>query len=317
MSRMVLAAMRKHSTPSDFVRKFLLPVVRRGSVPARSMNYWKSFGHPKLEWPKGNLTNITFYDLKNPKRICYFSLKRTMPRSGRISPPKASIFKNLFVRIGSEEPWNDWQQGKETAGTITAEHLDKIGSTTESIALSHDALTHWGPVMKARGEGRHKGKEFINYGISHELFNELDKYQRAADDFAFLGNAFDFLEGKVTKEHLANRLKLQNLREPTYKTVLRVFNPEGRQRLANVLLEGLRVTPKRFLKREEIEGIAKTIGEKIKQEFGISERFAAEQLAPIVVFNCANYSRIVEGVLRDLREFPKVSSVPERGNHGR
>ncbi|MFH1224368.1 MAG: hypothetical protein V1676_01040 [Candidatus Diapherotrites archaeon] len=316
MSRMVLAAMKKHTTPSEFVKKFLLPSIRRGGIPARSKEYWgkfrEAYGHPELKLPKGNLTNITFYDIKNPKRLCYFSLQHTALKNSKATPPNVQVFHGLFVKIGDK----DWQQGKEIAGATNAQHPGKVGSISEYIPLSHESLKRWRPVMRVQGGGKFKDRVFVQYGVSHELFNELQKYDRAGEDFNRLRHAFDFLSGKSTTERFARQLRLDHGSEMPYKDFTKILGEYGRKRLANILQEGLRITPHGWLDEKKKSEIFKEISKKTAEEFEVDKQFVEKKLAQNVVYACANNRKIVEGVLRDLREFPNVRSVPVRGNQG-
>lgn len=293
MSRMVLAAMRKHSNPSEFVKKFLLPCIKRGAVPARTAQYWRK----PLQLPKGNLTSITFYDTHNPQRLCYFQLMRTLLKRGEAGPPKIKLFNELFVKIGAKPLRDDWQQAREISGTIYTKHPEgKV--TSEYIVLSHESLKHWQPTMKVE----FKGKTYINYGIRHELFQELEKYSRTAEDLNRLGHVFDFLRGKITKEHLVKRLKVEKGFEQPYRMFLGMLGADGRQRIARILQKGLEITPARWLKEREMKEITEKIAEKIAAEYAISKRFA-ENLALPLVIDCERNRKIVEKLLKDLESF--------------
>jgi hypothetical protein len=308
MSRIVLSAMRKHKNASAFVEKFLLPSLKRGKIPARTIGFWRKkrgffslFNNLRL--PSRKQRYILFYDISRPERICTFSIQRIIPSKGKPRNPRVRLFRHLYLKVRAEEPFNDWSQGKRLSGVIR--DTDPVSKNVyESIALTNRELKHWKPVRTAV----FRGKKYKYYGLKHELFEELLKYNRASSRIIDLGSAIDFLRGRISKKHFSAVLRISEMADPKnpYFSMLKVFGASDRLRIARILGQALINIPQTRLSETKLKMVWKKIAGLIGKEFDVSERYAFEALAPTIVFGCIYGRKAVERLVFDLENFPNI-----------
>lgn len=255
MSKTILAAMRKHKTPTEFIQRFVLPSIKRGAVPnlARMVAAKKRKRFEELALPKGTEHTIVFADRSNPNHICYFQIDTTLFKGEAKLEPKMKLFNQVHTRVGRE----DFESAEKHTGTEHRKHSsrteERTPSTSINLLFSHDWLNHWPEKDKIIAEFGEKKR--TNYLVDHETFEELNKYRQAIDSIHYLAGAIRVISGKESLQHFVreNRLdkKFPNMdaidafsiiTSPHHSLFRKLVNAESESEASQLIFEHFKIS---------------------------------------------------------------------------
>ncbi|MDO8538484.1 MAG: hypothetical protein Q7S21_06370 [archaeon] len=200
MSKTILAAMRKHKTPTEFIQRFVLPSIKRGQVPnlARMVTAERRKRFDELKLPKGEIGTIVFADKENPKHLCYFQVSYTSLKGKDARPTLMKLFAKVLTFVSKE----DFEEAVKHSGKKEIKHSTGTGerepSVSHNLLFSHDWLKHWSEEEKMEAEFR--GKR-IYYLVDHKVYEELNKYQWASENIDDLIGIIMVKGGRSNPQH--------------------------------------------------------------------------------------------------------------------
>ncbi|MBM3281996.1 MAG: hypothetical protein FJY86_01475 [Candidatus Diapherotrites archaeon] len=234
MSRTALTALRKHATPVEFARRFLLPTVKRGKVPAVK-NWPAQTAIPaRINKP---YDPIIFANQNDPSHVFFLNI---LLRGNAREPRMRLLHHTRGINI-SQEDWN------------AAHHAIGVEPNEEGeLALRHE---HINPKWEKRVE-YFRGKKRIIYYLPPKLFEEIIQHAYADKTIQQFETALLLLNHEITATAFTRRTGI-------------VSNKELVNQFINMVDE-----KKPFLRRLMSAPTPEKATEELVKKFGISKRFA-------------------------------------------
>ena len=178
--------MKESETPNVFLKKFGIPSLMEGEMPAIGTERAKKFSET-LPKGAGDYEQIWFVDETNVMKRCMFQIYHLQINDPQIREKKKA--KNLerpqMTFFGSHSraylPMEEKEMAAEKMGLINHKHLGTgtEPSTSVNYLIPHEAIAHWKPKEIITENGRKIGAVFV----SHEVMEELSNRSQALQDF--------------------------------------------------------------------------------------------------------------------------------------
>ncbi|MEW6295218.1 MAG: hypothetical protein AB1467_02885 [Candidatus Diapherotrites archaeon] len=260
MSKTVLAAMMKHKTPTEFIKRFILPSIKRCRVPFIRTQKMK-----ELKLPKGTVKHIVFVDESNPNKLCYFNIEAIQEKRGqkKIGLPHIRLFKDLKATVKRK----DFNFAVEQTGKFELRHPIKEDYFFHQLLFPEELIEKW-----PKREGVFNGKKMFYYVLDSSTFKELEKYNRVSSQIGLFAGAIKVQTGKKSPVVFMKEFGLDKIKWLKGDTPLEKFY--------NATMHYQPV----FRKIMNCSNVQETAGI-ISENFGVSKRFAyswAKQLMKLL-----------------------------------
>lgn len=248
MSRTMLAALRKNRTPAEFVRRFLLPVYKRGQVP-RLPALKEGLG--KLPEPAQPAGPIIFVNQSNPREEFHLRVERIDSSSFK-SRPNVMIFKRQ--EKGAKVHPQDWSEGLQYARTRRTGNYQEVEFDKAHIS------PEWEKARLPRERG------LPLYPIPEPLFREIQRYGTAAQATNGIRILIQVASRSMTHEQAIRAMPFTVRRGGNFFDQLAKAIPITRNGLSKILSTD---------KPEEVARV-------LQEELGIAPRYALRLASNVV-----------------------------------
>lgn len=250
MSHTLMVAARKHKTPNEFVKKFLLPAfgasrIPHGTIKANMPAHLRPKSLPPLNFKNSKQgRSLTFSNSESPNETLTVRMQ-TVQFSG--STRRAFLTIGYNANAGPKISPRDYDRGRQI-GNYNYQFMGNI--RIEGLDIPAEAVEHWHTLGKELGRG--------TFPIDPEMFEKLRNYAKCTNGIDKLGMAIRYLSG-VSGSH------------PLEKSLRGLQNPRGLPLMQFYLLAERKND---FFKRIIHAKKSKDIEDALVETYGVSKRFA-------------------------------------------